>query len=230
MDLVRSIVERKSIPTSIKKILETISKHENIPRKKAKFLNFMQNSFRYMKLNELEEAWGLLEEAMKATKEQNEKDSQNGNGEVHQNGKTEENGQNGSSEVNQNGNSKHENGVKRKLEDEAENVEETEEKPTKKKRKVEEVAPIVDSTVPDQPEVDEESGKFKWTESIQAYISAKARNKEVTMKKLRGKIMKKYKTITGCEWSDKIERKFNKKINKLTGIVVVDNDKVRLIE
>lgn len=190
----------------------------------------MQNSFRYMKLNELEEAWGLLEEAMKATKEQNGNAQENGNSEVGvgQNGKTQENG---NGEIHQNGNGQHENGVKRKLEDEPENVDqEAVEEPKKKIRKVEQV-PIVDSTEPDQPNVDadEEVGKFKWTESIQAYMSAKARNKEVTMKKLRGKIMKKYKIFTGCDWSDKIERKFNKKISKLTGIVV-DNERVRLIE
>lgn len=215
MDLVRSICEKKSIPTGIKKILETISKHENIPRKKAKFLNFMQNSFRYMKINELEEAWVLLEEAMKENKEQTQQT--NGNGEVKENG-------NGT---------KAQNGVKRKHEEEDEAVDEQEtelvEEPKKKKSKKEVELEPESAEAPVAEDSVEEATKFKWTENIQAYLAMKARNKEVTLKKLRGKIMKKYKTFTGCDWSDKIERKFNKKINKLSGIVV-DNEKVRLIE
>lgn len=203
----------------IKKILETISKHENIPRKKAKFLNFMQNSFRYMKINELEQAWNLLEEAMKETKAQTQ-NGQDGNDEV-------VNGENGHDKQEQNG-------VKRKLEeseDEPTQAEEVAAEPKKKKAKkveVEEAQPEPEATA-DPDENGDDSNKFKWSENIQAYLAMKARNKEVTLKKLRGKIMKKYKTFTGCDWSDKIERKFNKKIAKLSGIVV-DNEKVRLIQ
>lgn len=65
----RNITEQKAyLSSGVKKILETISSYDNIPRKKAKFLNFMTNSFRYMKKHELEEAWTLLEEAMKESK------------------------------------------------------------------------------------------------------------------------------------------------------------------
>lgn len=74
----RSITEKKaSLSAGVKKILETISTYDNIPRKKAKFMNFMTNSFRYMKHNELDEAWTLLEEAMKDSKAEHKQ--QNGN-------------------------------------------------------------------------------------------------------------------------------------------------------
>lgn len=77
--MVRSISEtKKNLSQGVVNILQTISSFENIPRKKAKFLNFMKNSFRYMKANDLEQAWTLLEEAMKENKAEQQQ-QQNGN-------------------------------------------------------------------------------------------------------------------------------------------------------
>lgn len=76
-------------------------------------------------------------------------------------------------------------------------------------------------------EVDEEATeKFNWGETIKSILLSK--NKEISMKKLKKKVMNRYKKFGG-EISDKIEKKFNKKLNKLQG-VVLDNEKVRLIE
>jgi len=199
VDLVRSITEKKTnLSSGVKKILETISSYDNIPRKKAKFLNFMRNSFRYMKLNELEDAWVLLEEAMRENKP------------VAATAKDTEKTTNGTSE--------HPNG-KRKLGDEngSQDNEQTPLEPVKKKRKV----------AAQEEEVDEESARFSWSDTIRNILSTK--NNELQLKKLRKKVLKRYQTLTGGEMSDKVENKFNKKINKIKGIVV-DNEKVRLIE
>lgn len=176
--MVRSIGEKKkNLSQSVLNILQTISNYENIPRKKAKFLNFMKNSFRYMKQDDLESAWTLLEEAMKENKQQQQPAVQNGN--------------------------------KRKLEEESNGNHEN--GSDAKKAKVEE---------------EEVTDKFNWGETIKSIIISK--NKEIGMKKLKKKVMNRYKKFGG-EISEKIEKKFNKKLNKLQG-VVLDNEKVRLIE
>lgn len=69
VEMVRSIQQsQKSISQSVNKILTTISKHDNIPRKRASFVRFLQNSFRYMKMDDIEAAWSLLDEEMKKNK------------------------------------------------------------------------------------------------------------------------------------------------------------------
>lgn len=207
VDLVRSITEKKSsLSAGVKKILETISTYDNIPRKKAKFMNFMTNSFRYMKHNELDEAWTLLEEAMKDSKAEHQQ--QNGNA-VNGNAKQ------------TNGEAQQTNG-KRKLIEETDEVEESEPVTKKKKKEVNGSAENGDDT-----QAADSTEKFNWKETIRSILSAK--NNELKLKKLKKKVENKYKSLTGSEWSDKVENKFNKKINKLKG-VVVDNEKVRLIE
>ena len=180
--MVRSISDKKkNLSQNVLNILQTISSFENIPRKKAKFLNFMKNSFRYMKANDLEEAWTLLEEAMKENKSEVQQQQQ-------QNGK-------------------------RKLET-------TEENGTapKKVKGDEEEELIV--------EEEAKSEKFNWSETIRNILQVKSN--EINLKKLKKKVLNRYKKAGG-ELSDKIENKFNKKLKKLNGIVV-DNEKVRLIE
>lgn len=201
--MIRSIGEKnKNLSQGVKKVLETISTYDNIPRKKAKFLNFMKNSFKYFKVNELEEAWSLLEVALKESKPQ-----QNGTN----NKKEEANGH----AVNENG--------KRKLDEENEQHEENGTKA--KKKKIEEEIKAENGKV--EPEEEEKTEKFNWTEVIRSIILNK--NNEIKLSKLRKKVLNKYKKLTGSEISDKIENKFNKKLKKSKGFIV-DNEKVRLIE
>lgn len=94
VEMVRTIQRTKlNISDNVNKILSTISQHDNIPRKKASFIRFLQNSFRYMKMNDIEAAWGLLEEEMKKQKpvqQQQPSKAVNGstNGEVISNGES----------------------------------------------------------------------------------------------------------------------------------------------
>lgn len=194
--MVRGISEKKkNISQGVKSILTTISTYDNIPRKKAKFLNFMTNSFRYMKSNELEQAWTLLEEAMKENREENPLPVQNGK------------------QANGNANAVNNQNQKRKLEESI-----TEEETPAKKSKAE-VAEVDDKTA--------EDSKFSWKKTIKTILSSK--NNELKMTKLRKKVLKQYQMLTGKEISDKIEKTFHKKLALLKG-VVVDNEKVRLIE
>jgi cell growth-regulating nucleolar protein len=49
-------------------VLEKLTDFPNVPRKKAKFFNFMKNSFRYLGVNDnlLEEVWSVIEKFDKA--------------------------------------------------------------------------------------------------------------------------------------------------------------------
>lgn len=207
VDMVRGITDAKTnLSKGVKDILTQISSYDNIPRKKAKFLNFMKNSFRYMKLNDLEEAWVLLEEAMKENKS-----SQNGNS-VEANGKPQQNGN------------------KRKLEEKEDSADEKESEPKKKKLKEATESVEAQNGISLESEVSTTSteSKFKWQDAIKNILSAK--QNEIKLKKLKKKVLKQYQNFTGLSTiSDKFEVKFNKKMAKIKG-VVVENDRVRLIE
>lgn len=175
----------------------------------------MKNSQRFARITELEEAWTLLEDAMKESKAENAAAAaQNGKQNGATNGATNET-TNATTDGTTNGASNGTSNGKRKLLVN-EDTEEVESEPAKKKKKSE----------VDEPET-EESEKFSWSDTIRSILSAK--NNELKLKKLRKKVVNKYQSLTGSEWSEKVENKFNKKINKLKG-VVVDNEKVRLIE
>lgn len=106
---------------------------------------------------------------------------------------------------------------KRKI-DEVEDV-----APPAKKKKKSASEPIPEPEEPEEPATEE---KFKWGDAINAIMMAK---NELKLTKLKKKVLKKYQSFYGLTAiSDKIENKFNKKIAKLSG-VVVENDKVRLI-
>ncbi len=42
-------------------MLEKLKDSPNVPRKKAKFFNFMKNSFKYLDMNLLEEVWKVID-------------------------------------------------------------------------------------------------------------------------------------------------------------------------
>ena len=191
------IDQKANLSAGVSKILETISSHDNIPRKKAKFLNFMTNSFRYMKKYDLEEAWQLLEQAMKESKETNSEADKPAL----------------ASPVEPVKNGKH------KLLEESPEPEDP--KPPKKKKKSEE-APVEQEANTTEPS----KKKFRWTDTIRTIITAE--NNELKLKKLKKKVIAKYKSLTGFDWTDKMENKFNKKIGKIEGLTVSE-EKVRLI-
>ena len=64
-----------------KSLLEKLTDYPNVPRKKAKFFNFVRNSFRSYHITDgqLEEIWNVIESFDKAEKSQNGNNSQNGN-------------------------------------------------------------------------------------------------------------------------------------------------------
>lgn len=79
LEVVRNIqASKRNISQSVNSILSTISKHDNIPRKRTPFIRFLQNSFRYMKMSDIEAAWGLLEEEILKARATNGSSTTNG--------------------------------------------------------------------------------------------------------------------------------------------------------
>ncbi|TRY63558.1 hypothetical protein TCAL_08201 [Tigriopus californicus] len=48
-----------------RKILDTVMQHDNIPRKKAKFMNFVKNILRHVRPAAIDNTWELFEQALK---------------------------------------------------------------------------------------------------------------------------------------------------------------------
>lgn len=165
----------------------------------------MSNSFRYMKANELDQAWSLLEEAMKESKAAASKSNESKPKAI----PPPTNG-------------------KRKLENESDegfgNGSESE--PLEKKQKNEPTEAFSEEKLSEATPEGKFNEKFRWGDTIRSILSAK--DNELKLKKLKKKVMRRYQSLTGGEWSDKIENKFNKTVKKLKGVEVED-EKIRLI-
>jgi cell growth-regulating nucleolar protein len=63
IDMIKSIVQNElNLKPSLKNLMNTISTYSNVPRKKAKFINFLQNSLGgRANFNDIEAAWSLIE-------------------------------------------------------------------------------------------------------------------------------------------------------------------------
>lgn len=88
IDLVQSVLEeQKNAPRNVIRIIETISKHNNTPRKKPKFFNFVKNVCGAKTgAKEIEQAWELISPKLAALSNANQNQNQNKNkGETEQN-------------------------------------------------------------------------------------------------------------------------------------------------
>jgi len=66
IDNLKTLVENTNLEPDVKSIVETIFNHENIPRKKPKFINFIKNIMRNKaKPHSIDKTWDLFSQAMK---------------------------------------------------------------------------------------------------------------------------------------------------------------------
>jgi len=74
MDNLKTLVENTTLESDVKTIVETILHHENIPRKKPKFINFIKNIMRNKaKPHSIDKTWDLFSQAMKPAAPEQEK-------------------------------------------------------------------------------------------------------------------------------------------------------------
>ncbi|XP_035906755.1 cell growth-regulating nucleolar protein [Anopheles stephensi] len=244
ISLIRSITQRhQNLSPGVMAVFELINRNENVPRKFKPFVNFIRNSSRSLSRNDVEDAWGIIEQEVKRELQTNAPQQNGANKEPSVPTKTTDStadpGESNEAQKTSVAEEEEEptKQKKRKTENTSENGQELveESQPTKqKKRKTKNGHEETPGTVAngtngtEQVQHDGEQGKFHWSDVIRELLLAK--NNEMKLAKLKKKVMKRYQQTTGSMEADgKFDRKFQKKIAK-NGFVVVENDTVRLVE
>lgn len=207
IDIIQSVLDRPDISQSVRSTLNMLTRHENVPRKRPKFANFMKNVSRSTSVVDVNRVFDLIEEAYKSAKEEQEAadtTSKSSNGKAESNGEAKED--------------------KKEPETAAEAPSATLDEPTKKKKKrkadaVAEESVIVgnadpvkkkkkkagkseettngktDETTPTNGHTDGSDSGFKWKETIRSLVAEKGDSIKLT--KLQTKVLKAYKKQTG---------------------------------
>uniref|UniRef100_A0A0C9QES2 Lyar protein n=1 Tax=Fopius arisanus TaxID=64838 RepID=A0A0C9QES2_9HYME len=215
-----------------KSFLQSISRHENIPRKKAKFLNFVKNAVGYrLNMNVVDSCWEKMESAFKAvteskseTPKQIEKDeevvSKNNESISRENGsilKGKENKSDSGDDDLTNGKIKK--GKKRQIEGADASGDQNDEPSLKKKN-------LEDQSAHEESHTAIETAKFSWTSSI---LQALGDREEISLKKLKKKVVTRYLEHMGdAATREKAISKFEKKLRKISELQSVD-DKVKRV-
>lgn len=80
VEMVQSVLnEQRNAPRNVIRIIETVSKHTNTPRKKPKFINFVKNVCGHKtNLSDIEAAWGLISVKLSELSQNNKQNNVNG--------------------------------------------------------------------------------------------------------------------------------------------------------
>jgi len=237
IDVVQNtLTNSKTLTVPERNLLNSISKHDNIPRKKAKFLNFIRNlSNNRVNMSIVESVWDKMEKAFKDASGDNGNSSDKNNKNKNVNKEDNQNNSNICKE-NSNANDTIDNAN-------AENeTKENEEKENKKKKKSKKRQLEAEDNENEQPAIkkhaEETNGNqeennesatngvdvFSWKNTILEIVTAKG---EISVKKLRKKVLAQYLANFPEENSEKATTKFEKKLKKVSGVSIVD-EKVKL--
>ncbi|XP_043677139.1 cell growth-regulating nucleolar protein isoform X1 [Vespula pensylvanica] len=260
LKIVNNVLEtNKDLSNAEKSFLQALSKCENIPRKKVKFINFINNAFGF-KTNKsvVESVWTKMEKAYQQAVDNNIK--QEKIGEPNSNHKIEihmEENKNLKNNLDNNiaENQNNENIFKESKCDKQDinnglsdnnRIEELESSNRKKKSKKRKLSPSIrnaeESSITKKNNMDDlnvipeplnesqnentlETTKFNWKNTILNIVSVKG---EISLKKLQKRVRTQYTNHCQDEITDeKFINKFNKKLNKMTEIIVFEQ-KIRL--
>ncbi|KAL5286460.1 LYAR family protein [Megaselia abdita] len=238
MEIVRAILGSKdyALSSSVRGAFQKLQHYDNVPRKQAKFQNFVKNCLR-MDPRDAQNVWKILSQELDKIKQSNVKANQAKVEEKEQ--KSEVNGDvqevNGNdNEAKENGNSeeqveKKKKSKKKKEKESEEEIEEPKEKKKSKKRPAEEeVEPETETKKVKEVEVEPETKEeeefpverpnfnpdllFDWSGAILNQLNKKD---EIALEKLKKKVVKKYLSHSKIEVStEKQERKINKTFTK----------------
>merc|ERR1719239_801629 len=224
-NLRKILQETSDLDGDVKSILDTIQEHENIPRKKPKFVNFVKNIMRNRaRPHSIDKTWELFEQALKPApapepmEVQNE--SLNGKSDKETNGKAE-------TPEKENEGGKKEKKKEKKWE---ETTEDANTKPSRK-RKSSDRDENEDGAAKEDEESPPKKVKFDWDEVITACLKEKDGN-EMKLVKLKKKCLKEY--FSAHEGTHKTKEevgaKFDKKVNKRSYKVLKDRIKLVGVE
>ncbi|CAB0040913.1 unnamed protein product [Trichogramma brassicae] len=219
--------------------LNSISKHENLPRKKPKFLNFIRSAFgNRFNMAVVDSTWTKMENAFKeATAEKTVTSQQNNGAQIREDKQDKvEN-----SKDKDNKKEKKENKILATENDntelpqisnevESENVNEVEKESKKKNKSKKRVLEDNDNENSEplkkkklEKEAENisvnENNKFSWKNSILEILTAKG---EITKKKLKKKVIALYLEQFPDATSESADSKFEKKLCKVSGVLIAD--------
>ncbi|KAF4104554.1 cell growth-regulating nucleolar protein [Onychostoma macrolepis] len=232
---IQQAMEQPGVEPSVWKVLQMVSTHNNVPRKKAKFENWMKNCLKICTPCLLEKVWEICSAAADSNSNQT-------------------NHQMNGAETNGNKRDERKNKKKKRKTSDEQNGENTDEKQTRKKRKREEKEQNADeksnkkqkkrkqdafdeSLNPEgeEPEKQESesssTGKFNWKGTIKAVLRD-APEDGLAVKKLRKKVLAAYYSFTGdsnFRSEEELLSLFNRKINSNPKFKIL-KDRVRLVK
>ncbi|XP_013405909.1 cell growth-regulating nucleolar protein [Lingula anatina] len=268
---VQEAIDKASANPKLRNLLIRMKDYANIPRKQAKFENFVRNSLRVSDNSLIKQVWDIL----LSEKNKNEKESENGTPKPSEAPSTivvgTGNGTTQPHEQEQNGKKKKKSAEKERKRGDISDTETNNfgssdsvndiecsqngefslgkhKKKKKKKRKQEELddkfgisengkskrmksCTETENTVKlnDTLETDDllKKGKFKWEDVICQVLSA-ATDQELSLKKLRKKVLAEYSSYDNNKPEDRILAKFEKKVRKNPRLKMLQ-DRVKLV-
>lgn len=199
-----------NLSPDVRQLLDTIVQHENIPRKKAKFCNFVKNIVRGIRPSVIDETWDIFEQALKPKEKSPEKAKSEAESE-----QTEEESRQGVKMFK----------GKAKLDEEPKEclnaLENGKKKSKKRKQDEEEAAPVKKSKIEKENSNDDSlndslspQGKFNWEETVEALLKKKG---EMKVNKLRKKVIAEYYSFhegSSVRTEEFLAAKLNKKLKK----------------
>ncbi|XP_051933117.1 cell growth-regulating nucleolar protein isoform X2 [Hippocampus zosterae] len=257
LEKIHKAMNKPGVSAQLKAVLKQVSTYDNVPRKKAKFENWMGNSLRITNARLHEEVWSILisdlgkkeakETSAEVVVDSTTKEKQNGHADTKKkhkqkerkearqqtNGKIERKSKKTEMTVVEEEKLAKKNKKERKrlrvCEDENEDQNGASEQTSKKKMKTDQTA---EAAVSEQSEdLAVAKGNFKWKETIKAVLRTSP-DHELPMKKLRKKVLAAYFSATGdanFKTKEEVFALFNQKINHNPKFRVL-KDRVRLVQ
>ncbi|XP_011504952.1 PREDICTED: uncharacterized protein C16C10.8 [Ceratosolen solmsi marchali] len=221
LNIVQNVLNNsKHLTVSERNILSSISKYDNIPRKKPKFMNFIRSmTSNRANMSVVESVWDIMENAFKeATADVNDDiqklEKQNVIVEENQNNSNIFKENDNAEDLTEKKNSKK--SKKRLLEtDENENNHQSDKRSKNN----------VINTVTENNITEDSVSKFSWKNVILDTVAIKGK---ISLKKLRKKVVAQYLADFPDATLEKATSKFEKKLIKVSGILI-DDDKVKLL-
>ncbi|XP_067312821.1 cell growth-regulating nucleolar protein [Pseudorasbora parva] len=247
IERIQEAADRPGVQPRLQQVLRQVSTYGNVPRKRAKFQNWMKNSLKIHSPDLLEQVWEIFSTAADSDSNRtnhqtegehnpNRSDQNNGtetNEEKRGERKEKKNKRKTSEEQNGQKASEKQSRKKRKREEREQNVDpKTNKKQKKRKEEVSDESLNLEEEEPVAQESESNTtGKFNWKGTIKAVLKD-APEDGLAVKKLRKKVLAAYYSFTGdgnYRSEEELLSLFNKKINNNPKFKML-KEKVRLVK
>ncbi|XP_056094794.1 cell growth-regulating nucleolar protein isoform X2 [Rhinichthys klamathensis goyatoka] len=233
--------DRPGVQPRLQQVLRQVAAFGNVPRKRAKFQNWMKNSLKIHSPELLEQVWEIFSAADSVSHQTAEEHKPNRSDPINGTETNEEKREERKEKKNERKSSEEQNGKKqsrkkRKREEREQNGQNTEEKtkkrPKKRRGEASDESLDLEGEEPENQQSESNStGKFNWKGTIKAVLRD-APEDGLAVKKLRKKVLAAYYSFTGdgnYRSEEELLSLFNKKINNNPKFKTL-REKVRLVK